>query len=381
VELQRELVGRTLVIQKSLARWPAAILARQNGSLVAVPCEAMAISEMPRPRFELCELEQYKQPVGGDRTLVLPYQTRRGCANSCAFCTHRVMHGVEAKPARTLARELAETVAVTGATHFFFCDSSLNSSKVALQELCTAIGGLKLKWGAFARVNTLDEPGIEAMSRAGARFLFLGVESGSDDVLRRMNKRATAEHCERVIRACHWNGIAILASFIVGFPGETEEDVDATTDFIRRNGRYIQEAGATALMLDLGSGLHAQPKQYALRSLRCDLAAIARHRSVFTYSDAEGASWERIQRRNGRALRRVQKAIYRHVTRKAYNGGVLSVLPFFVYRYLLKYEYDRGSALGRTIYLLKKLLAGRSEQHASFVRIFELRERLCAQRE
>ncbi|MBN2071481.1 MAG: radical SAM protein [Candidatus Krumholzibacteriota bacterium] len=373
---QEDLAKRTLDIQKTLLRHaPSNLLKRDLNCIKAIHSGELPVSDLPTPSFDLCDLEQYKQRISGSMELILPYQTQRGCSNSCAFCTHPLTQKHELKSINKIASDLAEIKALTGARRFFFSDSSINCTSDYLLKLCYNIKELGLQWGAFTRISGLDDEVIREMALAGCCFVFLGIESGSNPVLRRMNKRIKAEDSERVLRTCSRYGIATFASFIVGFPGERDSDLKETLDFIVRNSRYIQEAGATALMLDLGSGLHMNAERFSLRSLRCDPTAVVRKRSIFSYITSEGDSWPKIQDLIDARLKQLQRVVYQYVTRRNYPGTIMRFLPFALYRFLLKYEYDRKSFLGQQIFIIKKLTTKREERYSSFARIFQLHDR------
>jgi len=90
-------------------------------------------------------------------------------------------------------------------------------------------------WFSYFRCSNSDEEAIELMLRSGCKGVFLGIESGSPDILQRMNKAASVEKYENGIRLLRRYGITTFASFIVGFPGDTAKTIQETVDFIRHN--------------------------------------------------------------------------------------------------------------------------------------------------
>ena len=99
---------------------------------------------------------------------------------------------------------------------------------------------LPVRWGGMARVRPqMDREFLEKAYKAGCRALLFGVESGSQRVKDHMKKNVKIEVEERVIRDCTEVGIHVGAFVLVGYVTESEEDFQATLDFIGRNHRYL----------------------------------------------------------------------------------------------------------------------------------------------
>jgi anaerobic magnesium-protoporphyrin IX monomethyl ester cyclase len=90
------------------------------------------------------------------------------------------------------------------------------------------------KWNSFYRSDHGDERTIELMAKAGCEGVFLGVESGSDAQLQRMNKTSRRKHYMTAIPAFREVGIQTHANFVVGFPGETLDTYYETVDLIEQ---------------------------------------------------------------------------------------------------------------------------------------------------
>jgi hypothetical protein len=88
------------------------------------------------------------------------------------------------------------------------------------------------RWNSFYRADHGDEEAIALMAQSGCEGVFLGVESGSDTMLTKMNKTARRKHYQKAIPLLQQHGISCYASLIVGYPGETDETVRETTALI-----------------------------------------------------------------------------------------------------------------------------------------------------
>jgi len=90
---------------------------------------------------------------------------------------------------------------------------------------------LGIPWSCEARIDTVDEEMLRIMKKAGCEFIAYGIESGSDRILRSVNKRINTKDIIRVIRKTQAAGIPIRGYFILGFIGETEEEMYQTIQF------------------------------------------------------------------------------------------------------------------------------------------------------
>src|SRR6185369_13411980 len=88
------------------------------------------------------------------------------------------------------------------------------------------------RWNSFYRSDHGDPATIELMSEAGCEGVFLGIESGSDQMLERMNKASRRHDYLGALEVFNRTGIQTYASLILGFPGETEETIAETVSLI-----------------------------------------------------------------------------------------------------------------------------------------------------
>jgi radical SAM superfamily enzyme YgiQ (UPF0313 family) len=114
-------------------------------------------------------------------------------------------------------------------TMFVCKDNSVNGNN--LMEFCRMMEGIGKPWAALARAD-LGDGEIEALSRAGCRLLYFGLESGSDRVLQEINKGITSGQISTFIERLSANKITPAPSLFVGSPGETEDDFERTRQFI-----------------------------------------------------------------------------------------------------------------------------------------------------
>ena len=170
----------------------------------------------------------------------------RGCDNYCAYCVVPYVRGRETSRAPEAVVAEIERLVAAGAREVTLLGQNVNSygkkeslcSFPQLLELVAAIKGLVRIRFTTSHPKDISKELIEAFGRLGklCRHIHLPVQSGSDRVLARMNRRYTRERylgkIDSLRRVCP--DIAVTSDFIVGFPGETESDFEETLDLIRR---------------------------------------------------------------------------------------------------------------------------------------------------
>jgi radical SAM superfamily enzyme YgiQ (UPF0313 family) len=117
-----------------------------------------------------------------------------------------------------------------------FVDDLFLASRVRVTELCNLIleSGLEMTWTCTARVDTVKSDLLKLMKRAGCWEISFGLETGSDELLQKMDKMARVESSTRAVTWTAEAGIRTKGLFMLGYPGETQETIQMTKDFIRR---------------------------------------------------------------------------------------------------------------------------------------------------
>jgi p-methyltransferase len=122
--------------------------------------------------------------------------------------------------------------------HLVFVDDTFNVPIPRFKDLCRMMidNDFGFRWYSFFRCSAAKDPEIYSlMAASGCQAVFLGIESGDEQVLGNMVKTSTVDQYRRGIERLHDNGIMTFASFICGFPGETDRSVQNTIDFINEN--------------------------------------------------------------------------------------------------------------------------------------------------
>jgi radical SAM PhpK family P-methyltransferase len=166
----------------------------------------------------------------------LQTRTARSCAFSCSFCNYPTRAGkLTLASVETVERELSTMKTAGGVKNVVFIDDTFNVPLKRFKELCRSIikNRYSFNWYSYFRCSNADEEAIELMNLSGCKGVFLGIESGSPEILEKMHKIARIDDYVRGMELLHKYGILTFASFITGFPGETERTVRETKSFIK----------------------------------------------------------------------------------------------------------------------------------------------------
>jgi len=166
--------------------------------------------------------------------LWIPFQTRRGCAMDCSYCSTATIEGrLLRKFSPQKAIEGLRRYTEAGFRQFFFVDNTFNLPQSYAKALCNAIiaAGLNIRWRCILYPWKADDVLIGKMAKAGCREVSFGFESGSEKILKNLNKRFTTEDVIRISETLHQYGIRRMGFLLLGGPGETMETVMQSLHF------------------------------------------------------------------------------------------------------------------------------------------------------
>ncbi len=174
-------------------------------------------------------------PHGADpRNLWVPVQSRRGCSLDCTFCSTSMIEG---KPLRTrsparVVKWLAE-LRETGCRNVNFVDNTFNLPPNYAKDLCRQViqAELDLNLWCIIYPKWIDAELVELMRRAGCSQVSFGFESGSDRMLRSLNKQFDKSEVSAVSKMFAEAGIKRMGFLLLGGPGETKDSVEESLSF------------------------------------------------------------------------------------------------------------------------------------------------------
>jgi anaerobic magnesium-protoporphyrin IX monomethyl ester cyclase len=163
----------------------------------------------------------------------------RGCSGKCAFCEYNQFKYRVRKIAAIL-QEIDYLIKNYGADYFAFADPSFCERKNFVRELCEILIERypHIKWSCEARVDTPIDI-LEIMAKAGCISLAFGLESGSQKVLKAINKDIDLFKTNEFVKACYSLGIRTHMFLMVSLPEETEEDAMETLTVCGDLSKYV----------------------------------------------------------------------------------------------------------------------------------------------
>jgi len=193
-----------------------------------------------------------------------------GCDYKCAFCIIPKLRGAyRSRPADSIVREaralaargVKELLLISQDTTFYGIDRHERGALARLLRQLDAVDGLEWIRLLYLYPTTIDAETLEAIADCDklCKYIDLPLQHASNPVLRRMKRPGTRQTYDRLLHGIRERipGVALRTTFIVGFPGETEEDVDELCAFVQDHAfdhvgvfTYSHEEGTSAYALD-----------------------------------------------------------------------------------------------------------------------------------
>ncbi|HEX9092898.1 MAG TPA: radical SAM protein, partial [Coriobacteriia bacterium] len=213
------------------------VRAVRGGQLAGTPAgRPIEMDTLARPAYGLVDVRRYLNAPFMTTQRPLAFVTSRGCSGRCNYCYNLAFNQGRWRamsPERVLS-DIRHLVAEYAVDSLFLLDDNFFANWSRAADICDGVlaEGLDVTFlNANCRVSTLDSRSaddLDLLRRAGFQKLFIGVESGSDEVLRIMGKDTTVEQVRRVNVRLREAGIVPVYSFMLGLPGETTRHMRST---------------------------------------------------------------------------------------------------------------------------------------------------------
>lgn len=247
------------------------------------------MDSLPMPARHLLALGRY-------RALDLPVTmtASRACPYSCIFCVGRKMFGAKVrfrKPEKVI--DEFEILSKFNFNQISFADDLFTAKKAQCIHVCEEIikRGIKQRWSSFARVDTVSKELLEKMKAAGCQDICFGVESGNPGILKTIKKGINLKQVVDAVKMSKDAGIAPMASFILGLPGETDETLKETVDFARELNALGANYGFHILAPFPGTEVRQEKEKYGLKVLSDDWSRYHANRAV---TETPGVSGDKL---------------------------------------------------------------------------------------
>jgi radical SAM superfamily enzyme YgiQ (UPF0313 family) len=190
---------------------------------------------LPHPDRRLSKYDLYTSPLAKEKTMTTMI-TSRGCPFKCIFCNRSNM-GKRFRPrsAHDVVNEMQECMEL-GIRHVKVYDDTFTIDKKRVHAICNEIINrrLKISWDIRAHINTIDPDLLKALKKSNCKLICYGIESGNNEVLKRLRKGITRERATEVFGLTRKAGIQTLAYFMLGCPGETRDQMLETINFAKK---------------------------------------------------------------------------------------------------------------------------------------------------
>lgn len=165
--------------------------------------------------------------------------TSRGCPYQCSFCLWpQSMYGHKQRfrSLDNVFSEIQHLIRRYGVREINIDDGTFTTRRNRVIDFCRRLRSEKIKlvWTCNGRVDNLDDEMLREMKKSGCKMIRLGVESGSQEVLNKINKGLTLRQIEEGIQLVKKHGIQALGGFMFGFPYDSRESVDQTIEFAKK---------------------------------------------------------------------------------------------------------------------------------------------------
>ena len=181
------------------------------------------LDTLPLPDTDLWPIPSQKEK------LWMPVQTRRGCPLSCSYCSTEVIEG------KVMRRHSPEAIVQwmacwrrAGIRQFYFVDNTFNLPPSYAKKICRNLvdHDLNIRWWSILNPKQVDKELVGLMAEAGCEQVSIGFESGSERILKNMNKRFTPKEVHQISERLSEYGIRRMGFLLLGSPGETRGSVE-----------------------------------------------------------------------------------------------------------------------------------------------------------
>lgn len=214
-----------------------------NGGISRGPTD---LDKLPFVAWDLLPMNKYRAhhwqawDYDLDTSRFAMISTTLGCPFSCEFCSVNVVYGKRSFRRRSAVHVVAELKLLVeryGIRHVEIVDDVFTINAHRTMEVCDGIieAGLgdKLNMWCFGRTDTVSPELMAKMKRAGINWIFMGFESGNDDVLLDVNKRQDVEQIKRANGIVREAGIHVGGNYIFGLPKDNHETMRQTLDMAK----------------------------------------------------------------------------------------------------------------------------------------------------
>jgi len=231
------------------------------------------LNELQYLPYELLDMEKYKNFILTNQFFL---NTSRGCPYNCAFCYNMSFNRRKWRCQRSslVVDQIERVINRFGVKKFYFgTEDNFFVDKLRVENICKSMiqRNIRIEWDACCRADCFAEYSdefLKILKEGGCRALLFGGESGSPNILKKINKGVLPEELINASKRCKKFGIKPIFSFITGFPFETDCDIKMTykvIDQIMANNDIAEVNGIFIFVPYPGNPLFEEAKRAGLK--------------------------------------------------------------------------------------------------------------------
>lgn len=190
------------------------------------------VNTIDRPARDLLSFKEYPADLYGTTV------TARGCPYRCAFCNSSAIWGsrMRYRSVANVVEDIAATKDCFGTTYFHFFDDVFTVNRRRTQRLLQLMidSDVHIRYWCNTRIDLLDQELLDLLAQSGCDNLSIGIESGSDRILKCINKGISRSTIEEGLAVLERSGIGWSVFFMMGFPDESVEDLELTLSLMEQ---------------------------------------------------------------------------------------------------------------------------------------------------
>lgn len=188
-----------------------------------------------RPYIENLDELPFPSDININKNGEVIIEVSRGCPYHCFYCLASVKNGIalRIRSPQSVLEEIKYNISNLGLKKFYLKSDVFNFDNEWIANLCNLIidNGLKINWSCELIPKNLNEKLIKLMYKSGLRYCKIGVESGSDEILKKLDKDITLDEINQTLSLLKKYKIKTICFYIYGLPWETEDTAKQTAEY------------------------------------------------------------------------------------------------------------------------------------------------------
>lgn len=191
------------------------------------------LDDIPFPAFHLVDILKYTPPPGlFFKKPTVGVSSARGCPYNCSYCADSLIWQRKCRmhSAEYVVNMMETLVKKYKVKEIRFFDDTFTVNRERVVKICQKLLDRKINvlWRCASRADRVDKELLALMKKAGLCSISFGIESGSEEILKKMNRRMTIDQIKDAVKWSKGLGIETKGFFMLNYPGETEETTEKT---------------------------------------------------------------------------------------------------------------------------------------------------------